>query len=64
MGVVGRGRVYLRDRDRTGPVIESVEEHDDQAEDNDTCEEWERHEALHNDVQARRNHSHQVHRQS
>jgi len=57
------GRLYLSDRHKTGPRIETVEETDEdnpEGEDNDTCEEWERHEALHNDVQARRNHGHQV----
>ena len=34
---------------------------DDKADDDDdTCEEWERHEALHNDVQANRVHGRQV----
>ena len=36
----------------SGPSIESV--NDDGNVDNDTCEEWERHEALHNDVQPNR----------
>ena len=36
----------------TGPSLESV--NDDGNVDNDTCEEWERHEALHNDVQPNR----------
>ena len=36
----------------TGPSVESV--NDDGNVDNDTCEEWERHEALHNDVQPNR----------
>ena len=35
-----------------GPSIESVS--DNGNVDNDTCEEWERHEALHNDVQPNR----------
>lgn len=36
-----------------GPGLETV---GDSTEDNDTCEEWERHEALHNDVQPNRAH--------
>ena len=36
----------------TGPSLESIS--DDGNVDNDTCEEWERHEALHNDVQPNR----------
>ena len=63
----GRGggkRVFI-DRDilgkknSAGPSISEVSEAEGDG-DNDTCEEWERHEALHNDVQARRNHGFQV----
>ena len=50
-------RVELEKRNRAGPSV-SVEADDDG--DNDTCEEWERHEALHNDVQANRAHGYQV----
>ena len=47
-------RAALAARARHGPEITA---HPDNTEDNDTCEEWERHEALHNDVQARRAHN-------
>ena len=44
-------RLLLASRNRAGPT---VEEEEDDTVDNDTCEEWERHESLHSDVQARR----------
>jgi len=44
----------------TGPVITGNGEESDPDDDNDTCEEWERHEALHNDVQANRANHDQV----
>ena len=44
-------RLLLANKNRAGP---SVTEEADSNVDNDTCEEWERHEALHNDVEARR----------
>ena len=44
-------RLLLANKNRAGPSV--VEEADDNV-DNDTCEEWERHEALHNDVQPNR----------
>ena len=44
-------RLLLANKNRAGP---SVTEEADTNVDNDTCEEWERHEALHNDVEARR----------
>ncbi len=54
-----RPRSYL-DRDRlsalnaAGPSCEASKEESGSDDDDDTCEEWERHEALHNDVAARR----------
>ena len=50
-------RLLMANKNRVGP---SVEEEADDNVDNDTCEEWERHEALHNDVQARRVHNNAV----
>lgn len=40
--------------------MEDTKEDDKADDDDDTCEEWERHEALHNDVQANRAHGRQV----
>lgn len=39
---------------RSGPQLEKVKSDSDADDDDDTCEEWERHESLHNDVAARR----------
>ncbi len=39
---------------RSGPDEEAAKEESGSDDDDDTCEEWERHEALHDDVQARR----------
>ena len=50
-------RKVLATKNKTGPEMSDV---DDEDPDNDTCEEWERHEALHNDVQANRAHGFQV----
>jgi len=50
-------RGLLRKKNTAGPAISEVPDEDP---DNDTCEEWERHEALHNDVQANRAHGYQV----
>ena len=44
-------RLLLANKNKAGP---DVEEEYEETVDNDTCEEWERHEALHSDVQARR----------
>ena len=52
-------REVLGKKNSAGPSISEVSEAEEGG-DNDTCEEWERHEALHNDVQARRNHGFQV----
>jgi len=43
-----------------GPTIDHPKDGSDPEDDDDTCEEWERHEALHNDVEARRNINNQV----
>ena len=50
-------RRILQQKNKAGPAISEVADEDP---DNDTCEEWERHEALHNDVQANRAHGFQV----
>jgi len=51
-------RRKIMQQNKSGPTVEDQNASD--PEDNDTCEEWERHEALHNDVQANRAHHHQV----
>jgi len=53
-------RRKIEKKNSSGPVITGNGEESDPDDDNDTCEEWERHEALHNDVQANRAHHHQV----
>jgi len=53
-------RKKVQKQNTSGPVITGNGEESDPNDDNDTCEEWERHEALHNDVQANRAHHHQV----
>ncbi len=41
-------------RNSAGPSVEVAKDESGSEDDDDTCEEWERHEALHDDVQARR----------
>ena len=53
-------RRKIEKKNSSGPVITGNGEESDPDDDNDTCEEWERHEALHNDVQANRAHHRQV----
>eukprot|EP00092_Neocalanus_flemingeri_P023174 GFUD01025129.1.p1 GENE.GFUD01025129.1~~GFUD01025129.1.p1 ORF type:complete len:528 (+),score=179.43 GFUD01025129.1:79-1662(+) len=61
-----RGNSILLERrkmeqlNKAGPKISGNGEESDPDDDNDTCEEWERHEALHNDVQANRTNHDQV----
>ena len=50
----------LQALDAGGPVTEAAKDDSDADDDDDTCEEWERHEALHNDVQANRTIGRQV----
>jgi len=50
-------RRILETKNKQGPSVSEVGDDD---QDNDTCEEWERHEALHNDVQPNRAHGFQV----
>ena len=50
-------RKILETKNKQGPGVSEVGDDD---QDNDTCEEWERHEALHNDVQPNRAHGFQV----
>jgi len=60
------GRVLTIDRSKhkavnaAGPKMEDPKVESDPEDDDDTCEEWERHEALHNDVQANRTIGRQV----
>jgi len=53
-------RRILENMNTVGPNISTCGEASGSEEDNDTCEEWERHESLHNDVQANRATLHQV----
>jgi len=61
-----RGNSHLLERraleklNKAGPSVTGNGEESDPEDDNDTCEEWERHEALHNDVQANRTNHDQV----
>jgi len=61
-----RGNSLLLERrkmemqNKAGPKVYGNGEESDPEDDNDTCEEWERHEALHNDVQANRTNHDQV----
>jgi len=48
------GRRHREERERAGPSEEKAKDESGSEDDDDTCEEWERHEALHDDVQARR----------
>ena len=54
------GRRMLEKINTVGPNVSTCGEESGSEEDNDTCEEWERHESLHNDVQANRATLHQV----
>ncbi|TRY71161.1 hypothetical protein TCAL_05207 [Tigriopus californicus] len=48
-------RVHAETQGRTGPLVERMGAAESGSDDDDdACEEWERHEALHNDVAARR----------
>ncbi len=47
-------RSDLDERHQNGPKEEKIKDDSGSDDDDDTCEEWERHEALHDDVQARR----------
>jgi len=53
-------RRKMEKQNTAGPVITGNGEESDPDDDNDTCEEWERHEALNNDVQANRTNHDQV----
>ena len=53
-------RTMLEKKNRAGPSVSEVDDENEDGPDNDTCEEWERHEALHNDVQPNRAHGYQV----
>ncbi len=55
----GGRKVYLErrrreEKERRGPENSAAKDESGSDDDDDTCEEWERHEALHDDVQARR----------
>jgi len=58
--LVSVDRQKLQALDTAGPVYEAAKDDSDADDDDDTCEEWERHEALHNDVQANRTIGRQV----
>lgn len=58
--LVSVDRNKLQALDAGGPVTEAAKDDSDADDDDDTCEEWERHEALHNDVQANRTIGRQV----
>lgn len=47
-------RAKFESKNKTGPEMEKAKDGSGSDDDDDTCEEWERHEALHNDVAARR----------
>ena len=49
-------RTMLEKKNKAGPSVSEVDDENEDGPDNDTCEEWERHEALHNDVQPNRAH--------
>jgi len=53
-------REKLQRLNSAGPKIDQPKVDSDPEDDDDTCEEWERHEALHNDVQPNRAMGHQV----
>jgi len=59
-GGVFVARKHLEKVNAAGPSIDSPKDGSDPEDDDDTAEEWERHEALHNDVEARRNINNQV----
>ena len=54
----GKGKFLDREKmsqlNSAGPSCEGAKVSDHSDDDDDTCEEWERHEALHNDMEARR----------
>jgi len=53
-------RRKLQDLNSKGPQVEDAKDNSDPEDDDDTCEEWERHEALHDDVEANRTIGRQV----